>query len=328
MARNQEKANSMLNRWWAGKNGLLTQAPKRPRFVVKVASLKDAEQWRMDVIKETTKCIAMIQNPTLAEDRIRSLNDEINKLIRERGAWERHIRSLGGADYGRAAAQAMSEVGILGSGGYRYFGAAKNLPGVKELLNESDGQRSAKPGESLKSADGRDMRDVYQSCDAEYFGYDDLYNPGADSRTAADAANAATSTPSVTSETTSDVVSRDAQRQRVLALERAAEKRMRDEAVASWRAAKRKRALAARGIADDGTNGVGGDDNDDDNDMALNDEALNAAIDEEEDDDGMAALLEHYQAPSQEQIKSALDAAALAKAKAALLKKLTANSKQ
>jgi hypothetical protein len=202
------------------------------------------------------------------------------------------------------------------------------LPGVKELLNESDDKRSAKPGESLKSVDGRDMRDVYQSCDAEYFGYDDLYNPGADSRTAADSAIAPT-TPSATSAATGDFVSRDAQRQRVLALERVAEKRMRDDAVAAWRAAKRKRVLAARGVADDGTSGVGGDDNDDDNDAVLGDDADNAVVDEDDDDDdGMAALLEHYQAPTQEQIKSALDAAALAKAKAALLKKLTSNSKE
>jgi hypothetical protein len=38
----------------AGKNGLLTQAPKRPRFVVKVASLKDAEQ-----VRETAASVAI-----------------------------------------------------------------------------------------------------------------------------------------------------------------------------------------------------------------------------------------------------------------------------
>ena len=52
----------MLNRWWAGKNGLLNPVVKRPRFVAKVSSLKECEQWRLEVIKETTKCIAMIQN--------------------------------------------------------------------------------------------------------------------------------------------------------------------------------------------------------------------------------------------------------------------------
>lgn len=35
--------------------------------------------------------------------RIRDLNDEINKLIREKGHWERRIVELGGPDYAKAA---------------------------------------------------------------------------------------------------------------------------------------------------------------------------------------------------------------------------------
>jgi len=35
--------------------------------------------------------------------RLRDLNDEINKLIREKGHWERRIVELGGPDYARAA---------------------------------------------------------------------------------------------------------------------------------------------------------------------------------------------------------------------------------
>lgn len=35
--------------------------------------------------------------------RIRDLNDEINKLIREKGHWERRIVELGGPDYSKAA---------------------------------------------------------------------------------------------------------------------------------------------------------------------------------------------------------------------------------
>ena len=36
---------------------------------------------------------------TLGESRIRDLNDEINKLFREKGHWERRIKELGGANY-------------------------------------------------------------------------------------------------------------------------------------------------------------------------------------------------------------------------------------
>ena len=36
----------------------------------------------------------------LGEFRIRDLNDEINKLLREKGHWEVRIKELGGPDYG------------------------------------------------------------------------------------------------------------------------------------------------------------------------------------------------------------------------------------
>lgn len=74
--------------------------------------------------------------------RIRDLNDEINKLIREKGHWERRIVELGGPDYSKTGprvtdseGKAMAEATGRGPG-YRYFGAAKNLPGVKELFEK------------------------------------------------------------------------------------------------------------------------------------------------------------------------------------------------
>lgn len=35
----------------------------------------------------------------MGEFRIRDLNDEINKLLREKGHWEYRIKELGGPDY-------------------------------------------------------------------------------------------------------------------------------------------------------------------------------------------------------------------------------------
>jgi pre-mRNA-splicing factor ISY1 len=43
--------------------------------------------------------------------RIRDLNDEINKLIREKGHWERRIVELGGPDYSRAAPKVTDSKG-------------------------------------------------------------------------------------------------------------------------------------------------------------------------------------------------------------------------
>lgn len=73
----------------------------------------------------------------LGEHRLRDLNDEINKLMREKGHWERRIRELGGQDY-RHTRSAVAKDGRAprGARGYMYFGAAKNLPGVRELFEE------------------------------------------------------------------------------------------------------------------------------------------------------------------------------------------------
>mmetsp|Transcript_15279 Transcript_15279/g.25915 ORF Transcript_15279/g.25915 Transcript_15279/m.25915 type:complete len:168 (-) Transcript_15279:28-531(-) len=68
------------------------------------------------------------------------MNDEINKKLREKYHWNKRIRQLGGANYEQREQQQQMENGgdwqqsILGSGGYRYFGAAKDLPGVQELF--------------------------------------------------------------------------------------------------------------------------------------------------------------------------------------------------
>ncbi len=84
-----------------------------------------------------------IQNAGLGEHAIRDLNDTINKLIREKYHWNRRILELskGKKDYNTEERKAMVLAekeggtrgdgdgdlgsGIKGSGGYRYFGAAK-----------------------------------------------------------------------------------------------------------------------------------------------------------------------------------------------------------
>ena len=43
--------------------------------------------------------MSQIQNAGLGEFRLRDLNDEINKLIREKRHWEERIKKLGGPDY-------------------------------------------------------------------------------------------------------------------------------------------------------------------------------------------------------------------------------------
>ena len=66
---------------------------------------------------------------------MRDLNDEINRLLREKRHWENQIVALGGANYRRNVAM-LDDDGkeVPGTKGYKYIGRAKELPGVKELF--------------------------------------------------------------------------------------------------------------------------------------------------------------------------------------------------
>lgn len=63
--------------------------------------------------------------PCLRLYRIRDLNDEINKLIREKGHWERRIVELGGPDYSKVGPKVTDAEGNVlqeatgRGGGYR-----------------------------------------------------------------------------------------------------------------------------------------------------------------------------------------------------------------
>lgn len=71
----------------------------------------------------------------LGDERTRELNDEINKLFREKRHWERRIKQLGGQNYLKTAmVPASGPDGPAEHKGYFYFGAARELPGVAALL--------------------------------------------------------------------------------------------------------------------------------------------------------------------------------------------------
>ncbi|KAK8934934.1 hypothetical protein KSP39_PZI014602 [Platanthera zijinensis] len=171
MARNEEKAQSMLNRFITMKNEE-KRKPKerRPYLASECRDLADADRWRSEILREIGVKVAEIQNEGLGEHRLRDLNDEINKLLRERVHWERRISELGGPNYTRNNAKMTDLDGNIidvpnpsGRGpGYRYFGAAKKLPGVRELFE--------KPPEVRKR---RTRYDIYKRIDASYYGYRD-----------------------------------------------------------------------------------------------------------------------------------------------------------
>lgn len=143
---------------------------RRPFLATECRDLSEADKWRQQIMREIGRKVAEIQNEGLGEHRLRDLNDEINKLIREKSHWERRIVELGGPNYTRHSAKMTDLDGNIvdvpnpsGRGpGYRYFGAAKKLPGVRELFD--------KPPELRKR---RTRYDIYKRIDAAYYGYRD-----------------------------------------------------------------------------------------------------------------------------------------------------------
>ncbi|KXJ94181.1 Pre-mRNA-splicing factor ISY1 [Microdochium bolleyi] len=173
MARNSEKAQSMLFRFreaQAADLGIIDAGrSRRPRVITEVDSIPICEKWRGQTLKEISRKVSRIQESALSDYQIRDLNDEINKLMREKHMWEVQIRNLGGPNYMRQGGKLYDETGreIPGGGkGYKYFGRAKELPGVKELFEAA---AKARQSANEKPLDTRD--DLRKTVDANYYGY-------------------------------------------------------------------------------------------------------------------------------------------------------------
>lgn len=146
MARNAEKAMTSLARFRAAQmedKGF--ERKTRPLLASQCNDLSDAERFRRDIVRQIHKKVTMIQNAGLGDFKIRDLNDQINRLLREKRQWEIRIKELGG--------NVLQETG---STGYKYFGAAKDLPGVRTLFTKTE--------KKVK---------LTQDIDAKYYGYRD-----------------------------------------------------------------------------------------------------------------------------------------------------------
>lgn len=169
MARNSEKAQSMLFRFRAQQAadlGIIDLGrTTRPKLITSVTSIQTCERWRGQVLKEISRKISKIQDPALSDYQLRDLNDEINKLMREKHVWEVQIRQLGGPNYARGGTVYTDDGRVIeGAGrGYRYFGRARELPGVKEMF-----EASTRPKDDEKQRSRQAFR---RNVDAAYYGY-------------------------------------------------------------------------------------------------------------------------------------------------------------
>eukprot|EP00756_Hemistasia_phaeocysticola_P003988 Hpha_TRINITY_DN1256_c0_g1::TRINITY_DN1256_c0_g1_i1::g.44880::m.44880/K12870/ISY1; pre-mRNA-splicing factor ISY1 len=143
----------------------LSKGEKRPFMASECKDLRDCERFRMQIVGEIVRKVGELQNNSLGELRIRELNDEVNKIIREKGHWQRQIIELGGPNYfigggDRDQFDQLGGVKAHGGGGYLYFGAAKSLPGVRELFE------SAAVGPQKRS-----RSELFKSITPAYYGF-------------------------------------------------------------------------------------------------------------------------------------------------------------
>lgn len=173
MARNAEKAMTTLARWRAAQlEDDKPEKKRRPFDPNECSDLADAERFRLGIIREISKKVTQIQNAGLGEFKIRDLNDHINRLLRDKRNWEGRIKQLGGVDFksshrgisGGLEGPRVDAEGreVPGSRGYKYFGAAKDLPGVRELFALKE-----------KSIPRKTRAELMKNVDPDYYGWRD-----------------------------------------------------------------------------------------------------------------------------------------------------------
>jgi len=173
MAPPAEKTRAMLNKWVKMREqgnedntNLPARKSRRPHLANDCEHLADAEYYRSQIIREISAKIAKIQNPGLGEHALRDLNDEINKRMREKYHWNKRIKELGGVDYIVLERKKQIEEGTAVVEGpiYRYYGAAKDLPGVRELLAKQEAKWKKKIWKK---------KELHKRVTPDYFGWRD-----------------------------------------------------------------------------------------------------------------------------------------------------------
>ena len=171
MARNEEKALTLFNKWQTFKSEFHSnRANRRPLLASDCETLPDAEKWRRDIVQNLTKKLSAIKNASLGEHRIRELNDEINKLIKQKYYWEIRIRELGGTVPLGKQYYDVEGKELPGAPGYKYYGAAKDLPGVRELFQAQEEEDNI----DLQHKQKRRLRsEIYKNITPDYYGFRD-----------------------------------------------------------------------------------------------------------------------------------------------------------
>ena len=168
MARNEEKALTLFSKWQSFKTGQSVLGSKKTTISSECNNINDAERIRREIVRDITKQIALISNnASLGEHRIREINDDINKKMKSKHYWDIKIRELGGVDAKKVRNFYDIEGKELpGVPGYKYYGLAKELPGIRELFAEEEDM--IKERKKIRS-----RADMYKNITPDYYGYRD-----------------------------------------------------------------------------------------------------------------------------------------------------------
>jgi pre-mRNA-splicing factor ISY1 len=163
-----ESRNDLLNRWVRmQREERVEKSWEKPADPGAVGSLAVCERWRKRVCEELDQKLERLYNEPLPEAETRYLNDEVNAIVREIRRWEIRIVELGGIDYSRVGHQtAGGDYVSTSTGHYQYFGRARELPGVRELLEMEKRQRCD------AAARKADRDGLLERVDMEYYGID------------------------------------------------------------------------------------------------------------------------------------------------------------
>jgi pre-mRNA-splicing factor ISY1 len=115
------------------------------------SEIAEATTRRAAILRKLAVELARIHDPTLSEPQLRDTNDTINTLLGKRRGVERAIKKMGGPDYSTSALPNSSSKDSVTIKGYKYFGRAKELPDVVNLLKEAEKeQQKAKSAKNIK----------------------------------------------------------------------------------------------------------------------------------------------------------------------------------
>lgn len=137
------------------------EKPSDPGTVLSIAT---CERWMKRVSNEMNIRLTRLYNEPLKPAETRYLNDEVNRMIQEIRRWQLRILELGGIDYAKQGIRTPNgDMLNTSMNQYLYFGRARTLPGVRELLEEQREEASR----------GHGKERLMEMVDMEYYGLED-----------------------------------------------------------------------------------------------------------------------------------------------------------